>query len=437
MTKPAFALYLGETYATIGLFETADLKKSGTPIPLWEKSVFLPQISLKNLLNQAKTQLTAHFADHSAELPVYIVTKYFDRLKQFRLGGSISQVLLKGFENSYTFNDSKSLSLAASQLIISLEAGQCEPTQLAIELERIKKINPDLNKVVIALPEDKFSNAQLEIINQYFTTAGLKIFICTQPYNQNELRKTLLNAGSEGTKEEICTDIKEILGENSAVHFFCHDGFRQEFQNCELFNSAGNFFAHFLKLKKLPPCAYFDIESFRYLQSAQSSLWQSPWGPIPVSYFHQTDLSVHPFAEVKLNHLSMLQIENSVTQLEPGPVVSGRAIKPLVLDLFFDELRENRLAQNLFSQIGLDTIKTKITNLFSVLEKGQKNSTLFTSIADLKSSLLKGLSNEIRHCSSEDKVGVIGPLAALFGRPATEFSWPAEIMAVVAAKGTP
>jgi hypothetical protein len=130
----------------------------------------------------------------------------------------------------------------------------------------------------------------------------------------------------------------------------------------------------------------------------------------------------------------MLQIENSVTQLEPGPVVSGRAIKPLVLDLFFSELRENRLAQNLFSQISQDTLKTKIANLFSVLEKGQKNAALFTSVSDLKAAVLKGLRNEIQHCNPEDKVGVIGPLASLFGKPAAEFSWPSEIMSVVAAR---
>lgn len=427
MSKPAIALYLGETYATIGIFD-------GSSKALYEKSVFLPQVSLKNLLNQAKVQLNTHFPEFTEEFPVYIVTKYFDRLKQFRLGGSISQVLLKGFENSYTFNDSKSLSLAAAQLIIPLEAGQCEPTQLAIELERIKKINPDLNKVVIALPEDKFTNSQLEIINQYFTSAGLKIFICTQPYNQNELRKTLLNAGSEGTKEEICSDVSEILGQNSSVHFFCHDGFKKEFPNCELFNSANNFFAHYLKVKKLQPCAYFDIESFRYLQSNKSSLWPSPWGPIPVSYYHQSDLSIHPFAEIKLNQLSMLQIENAVTQLEPGPVVSGRAIKPLVLDLFFDELRENPLAQSLFSQIGQDTLKTKVTNLFSVMEKGQKNMALFTSMADLKAAVVRNIGNEIQHCNSERAVGVIGPLASLFGKPAVEFSWPSAIIAVASAK---
>lgn len=431
MSKPAVALYLGETYATIGLFEAGNTAAGKA---LYEKSVFLPQVSLKNLLNQTKLQLAAHFPEYAEEFPVYIVTKYFDRLKQFRLGGSISQVLLKGFENSYTFNDSKALSLAASQLIISLEAGQCEPTLLAIELERIKKINPDLNKVVIALPEDKFTNSQLEIINQYFTSAGLKIFICTQPYNQNELRKTLLNAGSEGTKEEICTDICEILGAQASVKFFCHDGFKKEFQNCELFNSSNNFFAHYLKSKKLAPCAYFDIESFRFLQTNQSTVWQSPWGTIPVTHFQQNELSVHPFAEIKLNQLSMLQVENAVTQLEPGPVVSGRAIKPLVLDLFFDELRENTLAQNLFSQIGQDTLKTKITNLFTVMEKGQKNASLFISVQELKTAILHDIQNEISHCNPESKVAMIGPLASLFGKTSAEFSWPVEIMALAESK---
>lgn len=430
MSKPAIALYLGETYATIGLFDLDN--KSQTP--LYEKSVFLPQISLKNLLQQTKIQLTEKFADNTEIIPVYVVTKYFDRLKQFRLGGSVSQVLLKGFENSYTLQDSRSLSLAAAQLIIALEPGQCEPTQLAIELERIKKINPDLNKIVMALPEDKFSASQLEIINRYFSSEGLKLFLCSQPYNQSQLRKTLLNAGSEGTKEEISSDIRELIGDSSLIKYFCHNGFQVEFENCELFNSVNNFFAFFLKSKKLSNCAFFDIETFRYLHQNQERVWNSPWGPVPVTHFQQTELSVHPFAEIKLNQLSMLHIEPGVNQLEPGPVVSGRAIKPLVLDLFFEDLQKNPLAASLFAQLGQESLRLKISNLFSVLEKGQKNAALYMSVADLKLTVIRSLLTEIKHCNEDQKAKLIGPLAGLFGGPSSPFSWPAEIMAMALAQ---
>ena len=137
MSKPAIALYLGESYATAGLFDIGAKKHSDC---LFEKSVFLPQTSLKSLLNQIKIQQQELLQSSETPVRFFIVAKYFDRLKQFRLGGSIAQVVLKGFENSYTLCDSKSLSLAASQLIISIDPTQITQEYLQSELERVKKI---------------------------------------------------------------------------------------------------------------------------------------------------------------------------------------------------------------------------------------------------------------------------------------------------------
>src|SRR4051794_23651625 len=127
MPKPAIALYLGETYASLGIFEREQNSQSAIT---FEKSVFLPQVSLKNLLSQAKIKWNEIYGEDAGPIQVYIVTKYFDRLKQFRLGGSISQIIAKGFENSYSLKDSKLLSLAASQLIIALENEQIDPALL-------------------------------------------------------------------------------------------------------------------------------------------------------------------------------------------------------------------------------------------------------------------------------------------------------------------
>ena len=428
MPKPAIALYLGETYASIGVF---DVEKKSKPALRFEKSVFLPQVSLKNLLAQTKIKLQEIFPDTTEPVSVFVVTKYFDRLKQFRLGGSISQVIAKGFENSYSLRDSKLLSLAAAQLIIALDSKHTNEAHLASELERIKKINPDLNKVVVALPESKFSASEIDLVVQYFTTAGLKIFHCNQPENQNELRKTLLNAGSEGTREEISKDLTESFGPSTEIYYFCHNGFQKKFENAELFNSANNFFAHLLKKNKLENSAYFDIETFKLLGSKASETWQSPWGAIPIDHFGQSELEIHPFAELKLNHLSMLAYDKNVNQLEPGPVLAGRAIKPLVLDLFWAELQQVEFCQNLFSNLTQDSLKTKILNIFSVLEKGQKNSSLFTSADELKKIITEALCAEINLLSPAVKNNFIGPLAGVFsGKKAAAFSWPHEIISL-------
>ncbi len=427
-SKPAIALYLGESYATIGLFDTENTKAQ---VALFEKSIFLPQVSLKNLLSQAKLKYQEFFTDTPAQ--VFIVTKYFDRLKQFRLGGSISQVILKGFENSYALSDSKSLSLAAAQLIISIDDSTINEATLTRELERVKKINPDLNKVVIAIPEDKISATELEKLHLFFLTAGLKIFTCKASQNQSQLRKTLLNAGSEGTKEEIISEMKEAFGEKTTVNFFCTDGFQNKFENSELFNSANNFLAQIIKTKKFEQGAFFDIESLKFIKTEKKDTWLGPWGAIPVDHYSHTDLYVHPFSEVKLNHLALLHINNNLQQLEPGPVIAGRAIKPLTLDLFYAELAENKLAQNIFGQLTQDTLKSKISNLFSVLEKGQKQSPLALQITDLKNNFLESLQNEILLQSGADPVFKFGPLADIFCKKnetsvGADFSWTNDII---------
>ena len=433
MSNPAIALYLGESYATIGLFDTSNIQTA----PLYEKAIFLPQVSLKNLLNQTKVKFEEFFPANETPVQVYIVTKYFDRLKQFRLGGSISQVIIKGFENSYTLTDSKSLSLAAAQLIISLEEADLNETHLSQELERIRKINPDLNKVVISIPEESVTAVQMELLLDFFTKAGLKIFHCTSSHIQSFLRKTLLNAGSEGTKEEIVTDLKEAFGEATEVGFYCSNGFQKQFENCELFTSANNFLAHYVKSKNYTQGAFFDIETLKFICTETAREWQSPWGRIPIEHFKFTDLSIHPFSEIKLNHLSLLQIESTPQQLEPGPVVAGRAIKPLVIDLFYSELLENDLAKNLFTQLPLDTLRTNISNMFSVLEKGQKNPALFISISEMKTNALETLQNEVATHSNSENTLVFGPLADVFMQQkpvkGEVFSWTSEIMAVARA----
>lgn len=437
MSKPAIALYLGESYATAGLFDIGAKKHSDC---LLEKSVYLPQTSLKSLLNQIKIQQQELLQSSETPVRFFIVAKYFDRLKQFRLGGSIAQVVLKGFENSYTLCDSKSLSLAASQLIISIDPAQITPEYLQSELDRVKKINPDLNKTVISLPEESLPTDTRKMIFDFFNSADLKVFVCPQPHNQSQLRKTLLNAGSEGTKEEMVSDIREVFGENTEVLFFCRKGFTPQFENSELFNSSGNFLSQYLQFHKQTAGVYFDIESLRYVSRHSGTLWQSPWGSIPLEHTENAELSIHPLAEVNLNQFELIQIDSHPPQLEPGPVVAGRAIKPLVLDLFYEELQENQLAQKLFLQMSQDSLKKKLKNMFTVLEKSQKNPTLSSTISELKTRITSTLLLEAKLHAHEMGFVCFGPLADIFChdkslRMKKSFDWSQAIMEIATEQG--
>lgn len=429
--KPAIALYLGESFATIGLFDDNDQKKSS---PLFEKSIFLPQVTLKSLFQQTKNKINELWPSEShSPISIYVVTKYFDRLKQFRLGGSISQIILKDFENSYSLQNSKLLSLAASQLIIKIDPSQFSTAYLSEELERVKKINPDLNKAVLALPENKISSAIREQIYTLLTETGLKIFNCASPLNQNSLRKTLLNAGSEGTKEELLSDLKEVFGENAEIKFFLKDTFSSDFENVDLFFSFQNFLANLVLNKKINFGAYFDIESIKFISTEKDEEWLSPWGYIRTTHYRLHELHTHPFTEVKLNDFSVLQAKGNTLQLEPGPVIAGRAIKPLLIDLFFEELRDNSFVNDIFTQLQSDALKSKLNNLFSALEKAQKNNLLSVSINELKENIRETILNEIRFRSEETDYALMGPLVDIFCKNLKQnhsetFSWPKEIM---------
>ncbi len=432
MLKPAIALYLGETYASLGLFDRASKDSAAL---LFEKSIFLPQVSLKNLAAQALVQFKSLAPECETPVQVFIVTKYFDRLKQFRLGGSVSQVVIKGFENSYTLHDTKKLSLAASQLIISIEPHKIDEEHLATELDRIKKINPDLNKVAISIPEDLMSSEEAQKIENFFIAKEMKVFRNPMGHNLDSLRKTLLNAGSEGTKEEITQVFIENFGEKTEVQYFTFDGFKKDFENCELFHGADNFLALSLKSQKISEAAYLDIEQLSHISQVSNNIWNSPWGDINITHFTHQNLGPHFFSELKLNHLSMLSYNSSNVQLEPGPILAGRAIKPLLLDLFYEKLSQNKFYQDLFPNINTPTLLSKIKNLFSTLEKSQKSDTLNVTIEDLQNDVLNTIELKTKLYNKLTKPVFCGPLAHLLAPDQKVlFSWPTEIKKMVITK---
>src|SRR3989338_4545585 len=150
MTHTAIALYLGESYATTCAFDLLNPKSSVKDSqPEFEKSVYLPQTSLKSLMAQAAAALP-----DTPVKSVFVVTRYMDRLKSFRLGGSVIQVVPEGFENSYSLTNTQQQSLAAPALILPIQPSATEES-LAADLARLKKVNSEINKVVFQMPEAK------------------------------------------------------------------------------------------------------------------------------------------------------------------------------------------------------------------------------------------------------------------------------------------
>lgn len=416
------ALYLGESYATARLFDPnakaesskatttkttkkASAKKSALH---FEKSVFLPQVSLKTFLNQIKTAATENEVKN-----VFVVTSYMDRLKPFRLGGSVVQVVPEGFENSYLAGHTQYLSLAAPSLIVSINE-KTDIDFLKKELVRLKKINAEINKVAFQLPEHLVSAPIRQLIKDFFTAENFKIFESANPNDQEQIRLTLLNAGSEGTKEEILSEIKETFGEETSIQFWVKDRFQKEFENIDLYFSSSFFLQNYLlKNKKTDAAFYFDLEKWAQVSEKTEAVWISPWGPIRYEHPLFEKFEVDPFSELTLNTVGQLIVSENNPQHEPGPFIAGRSMKALVLDSFYDELKSNAIASEVFGQINTATLLQKLENHFSILEKGQTLQATLLTRDELKNWIRAKLLAWMHLRSIDNVCSVFGDLSFL------------------------
>jgi hypothetical protein len=415
-SNASLAIYLGESYAEIEA-------RSGSDKVLLKKTFFLPQTSLKAILNQhVKPLLTEH--TFSA---VYLVTKYLDRLKSFRLGGSVIQVLNENQENSYTFEDSTCLSLAAAALIIPLEKNFTIDL-LKTELERVKKVNPEANKVVISLSQ--FSPEQVTSIENFFLEQDFSIFKNSQPDNLNSLRKTLINAGSEGTKEEIVSEIRDCLG-TPEIYFWIKGKFQTTFENIDLYFSADQFLHNLIKKNKKDLLIHTDLERWIVMKNHIVPVWNSPWGKVDYEHIESESIGIHPFSEVKIHSSGHLVFSKVPAAIEPGPMLAGRSVKALVVDAFYKTIAKDESLIQIFPKLSENVLCSKIESQFKVLEKGQAHYEEPFDLQIIQDFVVNKLGYDILlHKVKEEKLEWTGHLNILFKKLDNDvrpFSWTSEI----------
>jgi hypothetical protein len=86
------------------------------------------------------------------------------------------------------------------------------------------------------------------------------------------------------------------------------------------------------------------------------------------------------------------------------------------------------LMKSLFTSLNSEVQKQKLSNHFSIIEKGQAQNQLTVSRHELKKHLLEGLVHEFAVLSKRSKVLLIGPLASLIQEDTKDFNWPDLIM---------
>lgn len=387
-TQVNLALYIGETYCEIEV-------RSGLDEVILKKMFFLPQITLKSALSSLKKTLSEKkcYVNH-----VYIVCRYLERLKNFRLGGSVIQVIHQGLENNYTIENSNKQSLAASALIISIEPDFSVDT-LDLEIERIKKINPDANKVVISLDDQMISAEKIQEISSFFTNKQFKVFTNRLPHNLTEIRKVLLNAGTQGTKDEIVDEIKEHFPE-SQVFFWVKDSYTENPENYDLYFSADDFLASNQFQKTITKNIHLDIENWIILENSMEDIWDSPWGKIHRPHYRTVRFSLSPLTEILVDNNALLQFSKTPAPSEPGPMTAGRGVKSLILDLFYSDMKNQSSLTELFPQLNNLQVENKINSQFKVLEHAQNMNTTISG-KQLKQIDIKNFILEIIQFDSE------------------------------------
>ncbi|MBC7457574.1 MAG: hypothetical protein H7235_04805 [Bdellovibrionaceae bacterium] len=423
-TQANLALFIGETYCEIEV-QTIDRKS------IFTKEIFLPQISLKNVMQTTCAEvLKLGYTIQN----VYTVCRYLERLKAFRLGGSVIQVTHKGLENNYMLENTTRFSLAAASLIIAIESKTSAKDlaeYISTEFDRTRKVNPEANKVVINLDPKQVSAAKIELIQKFFEEKKFKIFMNATPSDLNSIRQVLLNAGTEGTKEELTKEIHDAFP-NAQILFWSNDKFVSEIENYQLYFSAEDFLGSTFfsdKNKNVDKLIHLDIENWMVLEKDHKSSWDSPWGNIKRPHYRNTKLSLHPLTEILIDQNAYLQFSKSPAPSEPGPMTAGRGVKSLILDVFYSDMKSKKLLGQLFPALQNVNIQNKIQSQFKVLEHGQKTESKTLNQADIKEFIFELIQFDINRlgCNNENSL-CTGNMSFLNKKKvSTQFKWTNEI----------
>ncbi len=427
MSNTVLAIYLGETYVEI---EAREVSPNETPnkkqSTLFHKSFFLPQSSFKNSLNQFVKSLA-----HTEVVidQVFVVTRYLDRLKPFRLGGSVVQVTEKLQENNYTFESSKNLSLAAASLIVTINESTTAE-DLNTELLKIKKINPDANKVVFNV--GAHLKNQLESTRHFFKENGFTEFVNESVDSMKNLRKTLINAGTEGTKEEIIKDLVDGLAlqklQRDQIYFWVGQQFTTNYENVDLFFSADDFLTNIRQKNKKKTLIHTDIERLVLFNEETSSVWKSPWGSVDHSQSINHSIGIQPCSEIVIDQCGLLQFSQQNMATEPSPMIAGRSVKSLVIDVFAKNLAEHSLMTEMFQNLTSPQLIQKIDSQFKALEKGQNQNYETFSLEKIKSFIIQQIFIDLDSYDIREANCIwTGHLNTLFNTQHKKFSWTSEI----------
>jgi N-methylhydantoinase A len=295
---------------------------------------------------------------------IQVSSRFLDRILQSKLGGTVAQVITKGFENwsvvrqpalTHFFNlqSDRQDPLASQDLIFGVPervsaSGQVlksiDMTDLEPIAEKLKMMN--IQRVVINfLHSSKNSENQNKAI-QFFKSKGFQVFSLPRTAKEfdDEIphwKENLLNACLFGSFQEHREEIQKGFGcKPEQIYFWTHKG--QFFQNDpnHIFSSLYGW-THLLTRtceSSKSQVLWLDLENWFVIspQKTESQI-ATAWGPVNWDGPQFYKLRIQPTQTLEPHFSGGLAASATEVGFEPGPMILGRGLRPTVFDALYVE----------------------------------------------------------------------------------------------------
>jgi len=318
--------------------------------------------SFFNLKDPYKTKLPKIFQtlDSIKVENVYVSYRYLERIFKFKLGGSVAQIVTKGYEGWLGFHQHNKretlFSLKAPPDLSSLDMTFSLNEKIAYDgsiqtplaLDELNELVNDLKKneakrVCLSLVNSHKNPIHRNQIKSVLTQNQFEVFDANDLGDESDIhswRTSLIEASLAGTFNEMKSEIAEALQSVVAPENIKYITNNSGNLNCRnilsgLFALEESFFEHAKTKFKLPDkfdVIHLGLENYSVWLN-ETEYWESPWGPTSVRAKKRIDLKVQPTNSFLLNSFEEVEISATEESFEPGPMCLGRGKIPCVYDV--------------------------------------------------------------------------------------------------------
>lgn len=435
---------------TLGLYISKSFAEISALTPQLEEVAFkrwyTPRMNIHLGIREFLETLLNDENEESYEVnKIYIASQYLEKLFEFKLGGSVAQLVTRGFEqwpylkqtsisNAWkNYDRAPTLSIKNHWIPVServssdghlereLSDGELDSTYDYIKAHEIKRI-------CIHFLHSHKNNHNSNKAAQFFTNKGYDVF-CPSDLFINEIdesavfRQNTFNASMTGTWEEMVLEVKKAFEEKtitSPIEYLHGIGPQEENKNLRWNSLLGFALAQQKVISKSAQTEcdvlYLGLEKFDLIHSASSTHKSiTPWGDVATKGPDIHHLKIQPDSLIFVNRFKELDFSSECYGFEPGPMTLGRGLNPLCFDLFHEQFSSEDEIEGI-SELLSGAGKQRFINQLLTLSKSsrdQKNTDSDTIISDLKSLCAHQIINEVLWKAKSKKIVVTGYFSEL------------------------